>query len=72
MTLGVILRPSRRIWPTNDEILRFAQNDSFAVSFENLNIRILRPIRQSSGQALLRTGFGIVSDLETCPRENGD
>jgi len=45
MTLGVILRRSRRIWPANDEILRFAlrkesfgQNDSFAASFENLNI----------------------------------
>jgi len=45
MTLGVILKRSRRacpelaegIWPANDEILRFAQNDSKAVSFENLN-----------------------------------
>ena len=36
MTLGVILRRSRRIWPANDEILRFTQNDSFAVSFEHL------------------------------------
>ena len=49
MTLGVILRRSRRIWPANDEILRFAQNDSFAVSFENINIRILR---RCSGQVL--------------------
>jgi len=38
MTRSVILRRSRRIWPANDEILRFAQNDSEAVSFENLNI----------------------------------
>jgi len=47
MTLGVILRRSRRNWPANDEILRFAQNDSFAVSFENLNIRILNLFRIS-------------------------
>ncbi len=55
MTLSVILRRSRRacpelaegIWPANDEILRFAQNDSFAVSFENLNIRILNLFRIS-------------------------
>ncbi len=48
MTLGVILRPSRRIWPANDEILCFTQNDSFAVSFENLNIRILDLFRISN------------------------
>jgi len=56
MTLGVILRRSRRIWSAHDEILRFAQNDSFAVSFGNLNIR--------NPSALLRTGFGFVSDFE--------
>ncbi len=56
MTLGVILRRSRRacpelaegIWPANDEILRFTQNDSFAVSFKNLNIRILDLFRISN------------------------
>ncbi len=41
MTLVVILRRSRRIWPANDEILRFAQNDSKAVSFENLNFEFV-------------------------------
>ena len=48
MTLSVILRRSRRIWPAKGEILRFAQNDSKAVSFENLNIRILNLFRASN------------------------
>ena len=41
LTLGVILRRNRRIWPADDEILRFAQNDSKAVSFENLKFELV-------------------------------